>query len=86
RPDWRLLQDARGIEDLRGDGFSLIFTSIFQAHLPDAARAPLFFDPPARLADGRLAVDPVLTERLNASFFLDRQLPAHADNLKRLRG
>ena len=86
RPNWQLLQGARGIDDLRGDGFSLIFTSIFQAHLPDAARPPLFFDPPARLKDGRLEVDPALTERLNASFFLERQVPAHADNLRRLRG
>ncbi|OSZ63546.1 esterase [Sphingomonas sp. IBVSS2] len=86
RPNWQLLQDAKSIEDLRGDGFSLIFTSIFQAHLPDPARASLFFDPPARLKDGRLEVDAALTERLNASFFLERQVPAHADNLKRLRG
>ncbi|WHU03486.1 alpha/beta hydrolase-fold protein [Sphingomonas sp. NIBR02145] len=86
RPNWQLLQDARRIEDLRSDGFSLIFTSIFQAHLPNATRAPLFFDPPARLAEGRLAVDPALTEKLNASFFLDRQVAAHAGNLKRLRG
>lgn len=86
RPNWQLLQDAKSIDDLRGDGFSQIFTSIFQAHLPNAARAPLFFDPPARLADGKLEVDAAKAERLNASFFLERQVPAHADNLKRLRG
>lgn len=86
RPNWQLLQDAKSLEDLRSDGFSLIFTSIFQAHLPDAARAPLFFDPPARLVAGKLAVDPALTERLNASFFLERQIAAHVDNLRRLRG
>ncbi len=86
RPNWQLLQDARGFEDLRSDGFSLIFTSIFQAHLPSASRAPLFFDPPARLVAGKLEVDAALTEKLNASFFLERQVAAHAGNLKLLRG
>lgn len=86
RPNWELLQNARSIDDLRADGFSLIFASIFQAHLGDPARAPLFFTPPARLADGRLTVDPAVSERLNASFFLERQVPAHAANLRTLRG
>jgi hypothetical protein len=85
RPDWRKLGTARSIADLDGDGFSLIFTSIFQAHLPDPAQ-PLRFAPPARLVDGQLVIDPARTERLNASFFLERQVPLHADNLKRLRG
>ena len=86
RPNWQLLQDAKGFDDLRADGYSLVFTSIFQAHLPNAARAPLFFDPPARLAGGVLEVDPAQTERLNASFFLERQIAAHATGLKSLRG
>lgn len=85
RPDWRLLGSARSIEALRGDGFSLIFTSIFQAHLADPAQ-PLRFAAPARLVDDRLVIDAARTERLNASFFLERQVPLHADNLKRLRG
>lgn len=85
RPDWRLLAAAKSLDDLHGDGFSLIFTSIFQAHLADPA-TPLRFAAPARLIDGTLAVDPALTERLNASFFLERQVPLHAANLKRLRG
>ena len=86
RPNWQLLQSAKGISDLQSDGFSLIFSSIFQAHLGNAAKAPLFFDPPARWESGQLAIDPAQTERLNASFFLERQVPAHAANLKRLRG
>jgi pimeloyl-ACP methyl ester carboxylesterase len=85
RPDWRRLASARSIADLNGDGFSQIFTSIFQAHLADPSR-PLLFASPAALVDGRLVVDPVRTERLNASFFLERQVPLYADNLKRLRG
>jgi pimeloyl-ACP methyl ester carboxylesterase len=85
RPDWRRLDSARSIADLEGDGFSLIFTSIFQAHLPDPAQ-PLRFAMPARLVDGRLLVDAARTEQLNASFFLERQVAKNADNLKRLRG
>ncbi|AQR72772.1 alpha/beta hydrolase family protein [Sphingomonas sp. LM7] len=85
RPDWALLARAKSIEDLRGDGFSLIFTSIFQAHLADPV-PPLRFAAPASLTDGRLSIDAARTERLNASFFLERQVPLYADNLKRLRG
>lgn len=85
RPDWARLGSAGSTDDLRGDGFSLIFTSIFQAHLPDPAR-PLRFAPPATLVGGRLVVDPARTEQLNASFFLERQVGRYADNLKRLRG
>ncbi|UZK67097.1 alpha/beta hydrolase [Sphingomonas sp. M1-B02] len=85
RPNWQLLQSAKGMADLQGDGFSLIFTSIFQAHLGNPAR-PLLFDPPALWENGRLSVDPAVAERLNASFFLERQVAAHAANLKRLRG
>lgn len=85
RPDWKLLGSAQSIEALREDGFSLIFTSIFQAHLADPAQ-PLGFAAPARLVEGRLTVDAARTERLHASFFLERQVPFYADNLKRLRG
>lgn len=86
RPDWSLMQRARSVEDLRDNGFSLIFTSIFQAFLPDGGRAPLYFMPPARIENGRLEVDPVVAERLNAAFFLERQVAANAVNLKRLKG
>lgn len=86
RPNWTLLANAKSLDDVRADGFSLIFTSIFQAHLPDADHAPLYFAPPARRVGERLEVDAVLTERLQQNFFLDRQVARHTDNLKRLRG
>lgn len=86
RPNWTLLANAGSLDDVRADGFSLIFTSIFQAHLPDPGRAPLYFAPPARRVGERLEVDAALTQRLQDSFFLDRQVGRHADNLKRLRG
>jgi hypothetical protein len=86
RPNWQLLAGARSMDELRADGFSQIFTSIFQAHLPAPERAPLFFDPPARRVGSELEVDAALTQRLQDSFFLDRQVGRYADNLKRLRG
>jgi S-formylglutathione hydrolase FrmB len=86
RPDWRLLSTARSLGEVSRDGFSLVFTSIFQAFLPDRARAPLYFDPPATLGPQGLRIDAAVTERLNAAFFLERQVAAHADNLKMLNG
>ena len=86
RPNWTLLAGAKSLDDLRADGFSQIFTSIFQAHLPAPDRPPLFFAPPAALAGDQLEVDPALTQRLQDSFFLDRQVGRYAGNLRRLRG
>lgn len=86
RPNWELLGNARGLDDVKSDGFSLIFTSIFQAHLPNPARAPLFFDPPARRVDGQLVIDPAVTERLHDNFLLARLVPGQAANLRKLRG
>ncbi|MCI4591257.1 esterase family protein [Sphingobium sp. BYY-5] len=85
RPNWTLLANARSMDDLRVDGFSQIFTSIFQAHLPAPDRPPLFFARPASMTGGRLDVDAALTQRLQDSFFLDRQVGRYAKNLQRLR-
>ena len=86
RPNWDLMAKAKSIDDLKGDVFSMIFLSIFQAHVPDADKPPLFVDLPARKEDGQLVVDSKLTERLHNSFFLERMIPQYADNLKSLRG
>jgi enterochelin esterase-like enzyme len=86
RPDWDLLARAKSLEEVKSDGFSLIFTSIFQAHLPNPARAPLFFDPPAHRVDGQLDIDPAVTARLQDNFLLARLVPSHAVNLRKLRG
>jgi enterochelin esterase-like enzyme len=86
RPNWELLSSATSLDDLKADGFSQVFTAIYQAHLPNPDRPPLFVDLPAKKVDGELIIDPVLTARLTDSFLLDRQLPTYAANLKRLRG
>jgi hypothetical protein len=86
RPNWDLLANAKSLDDLKGDLFAIIFTSIFQAHLPNPDKPPLFTDLPARKVGDRLVIDQALTERLQDSFFLERLIPKYADNLKSLRG
>ncbi len=65
RPNFERMARATSLADLRDDGFSLIFTSIYQAFSPNPNRPPLFFDPPARRVDGRIVVDSDRTEVLN---------------------
>jgi pimeloyl-ACP methyl ester carboxylesterase len=86
RPNWEIMASAKSIEDVKRDGFSTIFTSIFQAFLPNADKAPLFIDFPARRENGRLVIDAKLTERLRDNFFIESMIPEYAENLKSLRG
>lgn len=86
RPNWERLARASSLDDLGDDGFSRIFTSIYQAALPNPDRPPLFFDPPARGVDGRVVVDTAVMARFHDHFSLAAQLPSHAANLKMLRG
>ncbi len=86
RPNWDLLANAKSIDDLKGDGFSMVFTAIFQAHLPNPDKPPLFIDLAARRSSGRLVVDAALTQRLHRSFFLDRLTAEYVENLRSLRG
>jgi hypothetical protein len=87
RPNWDLIQSARSLDDLKADGFSQLFVAIYQAHLPNPDRPPLYVDLPARkTADGRLEIDAGRTARLQKSFLLIESLPRHADALKSLRG
>jgi pimeloyl-ACP methyl ester carboxylesterase len=86
RPNWGKLEKAKSLADIKGDGLSEIFTAIYQAHLPNAEKGPLYFDAPARMEDGKLVLDPVLTERVQAGFFLERQVPEFAENMRRLIG
>jgi hypothetical protein len=85
-PDWGLLANAKSLDDVKKDGFSQIFTSIFQAHLPNVEKPPLFIDLSAQRVDGQLVIDSKLMERLRNNFFLESMIPQYADNLKSLRG
>ena len=86
RPNFELLARATSLADLGDDGFSRIFTSIYQAFSPNPDRPPLFFDPPARRVDGRIVVDSAIMARFQQGFALTELLPVYADNLKSLRG
>ena len=86
RPNWELLTNATSLDDVRKDGFSQVFTAIFQAHLPDPDRPPLFIDLQAHKVGDQLVIDPKVTERLRNNFFLESMIPQYAENLKSLRG
>jgi hypothetical protein len=86
RPNWNLLAAAKSMQDVKADGASTIFTTIFQAHLPDPAKPPLFIDLAARKSGDQLVIDPKLTELLRNNFFLESMIPQYAENLKSLRG
>jgi Putative esterase len=86
RPNWELLANAKSLDDVRKDGFSQVFTAIFQAHLPDPDRPPLFIDLQAHKVGDQLVIDPKVTERLRNNFFLESMIPQYAENLKSLRG
>ena len=86
RPNWELLANAKSLDDVRKDGSSTIFTTIFQAHLPNPDRPPLFVDLQEHKVGDRLVIDSEVTERLRNNFFIESMIPRYADNLKSLRG
>jgi hypothetical protein len=85
-PKWDILTDAKSMEDVKKDGGTRIFTTMFQAHLPNLAKPPLFIDLPARQENGKLIIDAKLMDRFRNSFYLETMIPQYADNLKSLRG
>ena len=86
RPNFDLLQNAKSLDDLKADPFSMLFTAIYQAHLPNPGKSPLYADLPARKVDGRLVIDTALTAKLQDGFLLDHSVARYADNLRTLRG
>jgi enterochelin esterase-like enzyme len=86
RPNWDLLATAKSLDELRKDGLSTLFTAIFQAHLPNPDKPPLFIDLQAHKVGDQLVIDSKVTERLRNNFFLESMIPQYADNLKSLRG
>lgn len=86
RPDWDVLGRAKSLDDIKGNGYSVLFTGIFQAFLPNPEKPPLFVDLAAHREGKQLVVDSKLTERLRRNFFLESLIPQYADNLKSLRG
>jgi hypothetical protein len=85
-PRWDILMNAKSIDDVKQDSRTLIFTTMFQAHLPNPAKPPLFVDLPAYEENGRLLINSQLMDRFRNSFYLETMIPRYADNLKSLRG
>jgi hypothetical protein len=86
RPNWDVLANAKSLDDAKKDGYSQIFTSIFEAHLPNPDKPPLYMDLSARREGGELVIDSALMDKLRNNFFIESLIPKYADNLKTLRG
>ena len=85
-PNWDILVNAKSTEDVKKDFRTQIFTTMFQAHLPNPGKPPLFIDLLVRQEEGRLIIDAKLMERFRNNFYLETMIPQYADNLKSLRG
>src|ERR1700733_4414302 len=85
-PKWDILVHARSIDDVRRDFRTPIFATMFQAHLPDPDKPPLFIDLLARQQGDQLAIDAKLMERFRNNFYLETMIGKYADNLNSLRG
>jgi hypothetical protein len=85
-PNWDLMANAKSLDDVRKDGVSTIFTSIFEAFLPNPEKPPLYIDLAAHKDGDQLIIDTTLEERVRAGFFLESMIPQYAANLKSLRG
>jgi hypothetical protein len=87
RPNWDLLVNAKSLDDVKKEGFwPDIFTTIFQAHLPNPDKPSLFIGLYAHKVGDQFVVDSKIAERLHSNFLLERMIPRCADNLKSLRG
>ncbi|MCW3094428.1 MAG: esterase [Chthonomonadaceae bacterium] len=87
RPNWDLLANIKSLEDVKKQGFwPNIFTTIFQAHLPNPDAPPLFIDLQAHRVGDQFVIDSTVTGRLRDGFLLESMIPQYADNLKSLRG
>ena len=86
RPDWKLFARIRSMDELKDSPFGVIFTSIFQASIPDVNRPPLYIDLQAHPVGDTVEIDSAVTERLRDNFLLETMIGKYADNLKSLRG
>lgn len=85
-PKWDILVDAKSLNDVKKDFRTQIFTTMFQAHLPNPDKPPLFIDLLARQDGDQLIIDAKLMERFRNNFYLETMIGKYADNLKSLRG
>jgi hypothetical protein len=86
RPDWKLMEHIQSIDEVKNSSFGYIFTSIFQASVPDVNNPPLYIDLQAHPTGDALEIDSAVTERLRDNFLLETMIGKYANNLKSLRG
>jgi hypothetical protein len=85
-PKWDILANAKSMDDVKKDRRTWIFATMFQAHLPNPGKPPLFIDLLAHQDGAQLIIDAKLMERFRNRFHLEATIPQYADNLKSLRG
>jgi hypothetical protein len=85
-PKWDILSNAKSMDDVMKDGGTRIFTTMFQAHLPNPEKPPLYIDLLAHHEQGQLIIDAKLMERFRNNFYLETMIGKYADNLNSLRG
>ncbi len=85
-PKWDILANAKSMDDVKKEFRTQIFTTMFQAHLPNPDKPPLYIDQLAHQEKGQLIVDASLMERFRNNFYLETMIGKYADNLKSLRG
>ena len=86
RPDWNLLEHIKSVDELKDSPYAVIFTSIFQASVPNVNKPPLYIDLQAESKGDTVEIDSAVTERLRDNFLLETMIGKYADNLKSLRG
>ncbi|MGB6931382.1 MAG: alpha/beta hydrolase-fold protein [Acidobacteriaceae bacterium] len=85
RPDWALLEHAGSLAQVKNAGFSTLFLSMFQAFLPNPAKAPLYVDLPVEETAGNFLVNAERMRQLRSRFFIAELVPQHLEQIKQLR-
>jgi enterochelin esterase-like enzyme len=85
RPDWALLEHASSLAQVQNADFSTLFLSMFQAFLPNTAKAPLYVDLPVDATSGNFPVNAERMAQLRSRFFIAELVPQHLEQIKHLR-
>lgn len=85
-PNWRKMNLAKSWQNLDGDGRSMVFMAMAQAHLPNPNRPPFFADLMMELDGEDLVMNDQNVRNLMARFSLSALVPDYAANLRKLAG
>ncbi|MEL6687808.1 MAG: alpha/beta hydrolase-fold protein, partial [Pseudomonadota bacterium] len=84
--NWEEYFEGVAKQDLSAHWSYSLFTSFFQAFLPNPNNPPYFVDIPVTLQDGERIGDAALLNKLSESLPLIAEVETYADNLKQLNG